>query len=500
MSDEQKESLSARTVKNVAWLGSSQAIRQFVGIVTTLLMARFLLPSDYGIFAMTLFVAELAQLFVDFGIGSALIQRKHVDQRMLSTCFWLNMGVAVIAGLVVVASGPFAAAYFKQPLVAQLLLVCAVNLLISGMAVLPQAVLSRQLAMHHVAVGTTIGSLSAAAVTLSMAAAGFGVWALVFQPLIGTTVNLAYLLWKSRWRPSMVFDLSSIDGVLRFSGHMLAGGTVSQFTRNMPHLIFAPTLGASALGLLSMAMTVAWTPVAQLSGVAVRAIYPAFARLQDEKARMSAALFRALEVIGLVSWPILTALAVMASDLMPTVFGPQWADAAPLVTIFCVVSMIQCITSLSGSTLLALGRSDIGMRLALVSLPVAFIALWPVRNETLPVAALALAGSTVFMLLLGFWFAVRNLGCGWRALLQLLARPLAASAVMGLSMAVLQAQLQGHLPALGRMVVVAIAGVLVYGLATWTLNRAALLGTVSLLRQTFDRRRGTAAGSVDERA
>ena len=95
---------------------------------------------------------------------------------------------------------------------------------------------------------------------------------------------------------------------------------------------------------------------------------------------------------------------------------------------------------------------------------------------------------TVCMLLLGFWFAVRNLGCGWPALLRLLSRSLAASIMMGVSMAVLQWQLQDWLPALGRAAVVATTGALVYLLATWVFNRAALLGTIELLRETFRRK------------
>jgi len=492
------DSLASRTVRNVAWLGSSQAVRQVTAILTTILVARFLGPTEYGIFAMTLFVNELAQIFIDFGIGTALVQRKTVDQRMLSTCFWINLVIGSVAAGVVIASGPFVAAYFKQPMVAHLLLVSALNLAVAAVAVLPQAILARNLAFRDVAIGATIGSLSGAAATLVMAAAGFGVWSLAFQPLIGTSVNLIYLLWRSRWRPTLEFDLGSISGVLRFSGHMLAGNVVGHFTRNLPHLLLGPSLGAASLGLLGMAMTVAFTPVAQFTSVVVRATFPAFAKLQESKQHMYQALLRSLEVVSLITFPVLVGLALMASDLMPAVFGPQWAGTAPLVSIFCVLSMLQCITPLSISTLIALGRSDIGMKLAFASLPLVGIPLWLARDASLTVAAVVLATATAANLLLGFWFAVKNLGCGWSGLLRQVSKPLGCSLLMGLAMAATAWASAAATP-LPRMLAMGAAGTGVYLVATWCLNRQALQNVLTLLRNALGQGRGaTPAATAPE--
>ena len=103
------DSYAVKTVQNVAWLGGTQFIRQFMAIGTTVVLARFLTPSDYGIFAMTLFVNELAQMFIDFGIGSALVQRKQVDARLLSTCFWINLAIGTAVALLVIVAGPVTA-------------------------------------------------------------------------------------------------------------------------------------------------------------------------------------------------------------------------------------------------------------------------------------------------------------------------------------------------------------------------------------------------------
>lgn len=134
-----------RTLTNVAWLGGAQAIRQVTAILATVLLARFLGPTEFGIFAMMIFVNELAQLLVDFGMGSALIQRKEVNQRLLSTCFWINLAIGAGAALLLALMGPWIAAYFEQPLIRWLVLVSGVNLLIAAASVLPQALLETML-------------------------------------------------------------------------------------------------------------------------------------------------------------------------------------------------------------------------------------------------------------------------------------------------------------------------------------------------------------------
>ena len=277
MTDAKPDSLAHRTVRNVAWLGSGQAIRQLVALATMVVLARFLGPSEFGIFAMTLFVNELAQLVVDFGVGAALIQRKEINQLVLSSCFWINVAVAAMAAVVLIAAGPWIAAYFKQPMVRWLMFATAINLLISAMAVLPQALLARRLAFRDVAVSTLVGSLCGAATAIGLALAGAGVWALACQPVVGSSVTLLFLAARAGWLPDFRFQLAAINGLLRFSGQLLLSSLAAYITRSLPVLILGPAMGVATLGLINMAQTIAWLPVAQFSQTVVKATFPVFA-------------------------------------------------------------------------------------------------------------------------------------------------------------------------------------------------------------------------------
>ena len=467
-------------MRNVAWLGSGQAIRQVVSILTTIVLARFLGPAEFGIFAMTIFVNELAQLLVDFGMGSALIQRKEINQRLLASCFWINLAVGGVVALVLLAAGPWIAAYFEQSIIRWLMFASGLNLIVAALAVLPQALLSRQLAFKDVALGALIGSLSGAAVAIVGALNGFGVWSLALQPLVGTTVNTIYLYRRAHWLPSWEFSASEVRGVIGFSAQLLAANAVSHVTRSLPSLILGPALGVAALGLLTMAQTVAWLPVAQFSQAIVRATLPVFAQLQDDKKRMREGLYRACGLIALLAFPMLVGIAILAADLMPVVFGAKWLPAAALVSVFCVLSMAQSVATLSGTILLATGRADILLRLSLIALPVTAASLWLTRNGTVFSAVVGLVSANLMLITLTLAIALRAVGGSWRAYFEQIQRPMVHSALMGLGIWIARVNMS-ELPALFRLVSLSLLGAILYLGMCWLFNRRAVLDMLNLL-------------------
>ena len=481
MSETENGSLAHRTVRNVAWLGSGQAIRQVVALLTMIVLARFLGPGEFGIFAMTLFVNELAQLVVDFGMGAALVQRKEINQLLLSSCFWINVAVASAAAMILIATGPWIAAYFDQPIVRWLMLATGLNLLLSAMAVLPQALLSRRLAFRDIAVGTLIGSLSGACTAIALASAGLGVWALAFQPVVGTLVTLLYLAFRARWRPDFRLQLASVSGLLKFSGQLLLSNIAAHVTRNLTSLILGPAMGVAALGMINMAQTIAWLPVAQFSQTVVRATFPVFAKLQDEMDRFREGFYRATGLVALFAFPLMTGIAALADDLVPVVFGPKWVPASLLVTIACIPALVQSVTTLSGTTLLAVGRADYLLRISLVSLPVTAVALWFMRTETPALALLALAAAMVFASLTSLFAALSAIAADWRRYMSAIGTPAACSALMAAALLVAKELMEAASPVL-RLISLSVLGGLIYLGLVWVIKASAIKDALQLAR------------------
>lgn len=431
---------------------------------------------------MMMFVNELAQLLVDFGIGTAIIQRKEVHHRLLSTCFWISSGLGGAAAVVLVLAGPWIAAYFDQPLIRWLVFMSGLNLLISAAAVLPQSLLSRQQAFKDLALGSLLGSLCGAAGALVSANAGFGVWALAVQPVLGNGVTLVFLYVRTRWRPSFEFNFSEVRGLLVFSGQLLGSSVVGHVTRNLSSIILGPSLGAPALGLITMAQTITWLPIAQFSQAVVRATFPVFSQMQDDFARFRQAVYRSSGAIGILALPMLVGIAVLAGDLVPVVFGAKWADTVPLVVVLCVYSIVQCVTTLAGTSLLAASRGGLFLASNLAGLPVMAIALWFNKDGGVLQAVIALAAASTVLQLLTLGAALHAIGGRWIDFTRPLMRPMLCSLLMAASIQLAALGLVDAAPALRLALLIAV-GAVSYIPLSYALNRQATTDLVGLVWQ-----------------
>jgi len=474
-------SLASRTVRNVAWLGSGQAIRQIVALLTMIALARFLGPTEFGLIAMTMFVNELAQLLVDFGMGSALVQRKELSQRILASCFWVNIGVGLVAAAILVATSPVIAAYFVQPQVQGLLLVTAVNILISSAAVIPQSMLARNLAFRDITIATTVGSLCGAATALGMATAGMGVWSLAFQPVVGTTVATVIMFRKVAWAPSFTFDFAEIRGLLKFSSDLLLSNVLGHVSRNLTSVILGPAMGSAALGKITMAQTITWLPIAQVSQTVVRATFPVFAQLQDDMERFREGFYRATAMIALIAFPLMTGIGVLAGDLVPVVFGPKWLEVSALVAITCIPALVQCVTTLSGTALLGSGRADLLFKIALIALPLAAVPLWLVRDGSLSLVVSMISATTVVTSLITLATAMTAIRGSWGRYLRAVLPPAAGALAMGAVLWLLR-QAMPDVHAAVRLVGLSLFGTVLYAALTWIVNRSTLVAAYGLIR------------------
>ncbi|MEO3691059.1 lipopolysaccharide biosynthesis protein [Roseateles paludis] len=481
MSDKNSGSFGGRTVSNVAWLGGSQFLRQGISIGASLLIARLLAPSDYGVFAMTVFVNELAQLLINFGMGAALVQREKLEERALSTTFWFQAGLGVVAGLAMVAAGPWIADYFKQPVLRWLMVTCALNVFVSAISVVPNALFTHRLDMREIAVATFVGSIIGALVAVQMSYLGFGVWALAMQPLAGSTATTAYLFWRVRWWPQLIYDRSEVQQLLGFSGYLLGSNILSHITKNLQSLILGPALGVAALGLMTMAQTVVWLPLAQISQTMVKATFPVFSKLQNDPPRARSALYRASGAIGLLSFPLLAGIAALASDLMPVVFGVRWTDSGPLVAVLATMAMVKSATTLSDTVLMSTGRTSRLMHIAVVSLPVMAGALWLFSKTDIFQATVAYSVTMVVLQVATQHYALRSIGGGWLEFLTPMFKPLLGTALMVLALLFTSPHLQS-IGGWSRLTLLSLMGAAIYIAWTWLANRAALTDLIATVK------------------
>ena len=375
LSTSTKSSLSSQAARGVIWTGAGQILRQVIQVGSQLVLARLLAPDVFGLLGMALVFVGIGQLLADFGIGSAIVQSRDLGGKVLSTCFWLNLSVGVVLTIVVLAAAPLVGAFYGRTDLTPLVAVLSLNLLLSALQTVPTGLLYRDMRFADIARAQVLGTLGAAAVAISMASTGFGVWALVAQPLFGTSIML-FVMWRATgWLPKLEFCYGEARPLMRFSLALLGTNLVGYGHRNVDGLLIGRFLGAGPLGVYSMAIQIMLFPLQQVSSVIVRVLFPMLAQVQDDVPRLRSAYLKAVATIVFITFPLMGGLFVLADDFVRVVFGPSWAEMAPILKVLSWVGMMQSVGTTMGSIYLAVGRTDIALRVTLVVAPVLIVGL-----------------------------------------------------------------------------------------------------------------------------
>ncbi len=473
--------LAANAARGVLWTGGGQILRQIVQIGSQLILARLLLPGDFGLLGMALVFVGIGQLVADFGIGSAVVQARSDDRALLSSCFWLNVAVAGALTVVLLACAPLIAVFYRRADLTPIIAALSLNLLLSGLQVIPSALLYRDMRFAELARAQVVGSLVAAVAAIALAWYGAGAWALVAQPLVGGITLLVMYAAAARWRPTREFSWPLVAPLARFSASLLGTNLLGYAHRNVDTMLIGRVLGAGPLGQYSMAIQLMLFPLQQVSSVIVRVLFPTLVRIKDDLPRLRSAYLQAVSAIALVTFPIMGGLFVLADDFVLVVFGANWIEMTPVLKVLAWVGMVQSIGTTVGTIYLATGTMHIALRVSLYATPVLIAGVvagmpWGIQGVAL---GYGIATFAVSIYTLGTAFKVIELS--FAAFLKVLTRPLAAAmAMVGIMVAVRPA-----LAGLGlaeRFSLGVAAGSALYVVASLMVNRSQLKEMLSLLR------------------
>lgn len=349
------------------WMTISQLVVQVTRIGVSVLLARLLAPSDFGLLALALVVTQFLDMFVDLGTGSAIVQRSGLTHRMASSVFFLNVGLGVVLAAGMALAAPLIAALYDVPDATPILRGMSVAVMITALGVVQQGLLRRWMKFGLFGIANAATALVTGMLAIPLALAGFGVWALVIGTVGGIAVRTLLVWWFSRWRPHAVFSIADLRSMASFSGNLSLFNLSSFFIANADKFIIGRFLGAAALGLYSLADRALMYPVRSITIVIQELLFPAFSRVQKNDESIRRGYLRACSGIALVTFPAMFGLMVVAGPFVEIVLGEQWIPAIPLVTVLAPVGAIQSLAYTVGVLYRAKGRTDRLLRWGLVS-------------------------------------------------------------------------------------------------------------------------------------
>jgi len=352
-------------VRGVGWMMTAQVTVQILALVTSVVVARFLGPREVGLAAEAMVFGSLALLIVDFGLGSAIIQRPELSEDDRSTAFWAGAALGVATTLLGVGlSWPIAAVY-GEPRVQPLFAVLSLSFLLAALGIVQGALLTRELRFRSLELRKIAATTVSAAAGITLALLGFGAWAIVVQTLVIAGVSTA-LLWRSSdWRPRARFSMTSLRSMARYASHVFGTAGLTWGTGNIDNFLIGRFVGTASLGAYAIAYSLIVTPVRRIAYPLIQVFFPAFSKMRDPD-RIARGWVRGTKVLALVVVPSMLGLIAVAPDFVRVAFGHKWDEAVPVIQILAPVGLLQSLTALNAAILQAVDRTRTLLRFTLL--------------------------------------------------------------------------------------------------------------------------------------
>jgi PST family polysaccharide transporter len=362
------EHLGRTSARGVLWNGATFATSKLLVLATTVVLARLLIPDDFGLVGIGLLVIGYLDLFNDFGVSAAVVQTREAPERTANVAFWVNMALGSALTVVGLTAAPLVADFFDEPRATAVVQVLSLSLLLTSVGSIHEARLRREMRFRR-RLGPELGrAIAKGGTAITLAVLGTGVWSLVWGQLAGE-LTAAVLYWFAfRWRPAFVLDLAVTRRLLGFGSQIALVGVLGGVLRNADYVVVGRALGTRALGLYTLAFRMPQLLIEGAVTIVGQVAFPAFARVQHDPVRLRSGLIRALRLTALVITPLGLGLAVVADPFIRVVYGERWVPAIEVMQLLAVYMVVQGASRLVGDVYKATGRAGILSKLAVLKL------------------------------------------------------------------------------------------------------------------------------------
>jgi O-antigen/teichoic acid export membrane protein len=361
--------LKEKTIRGGFAKVCAQAATFVIRVGSLMLLARLLEPKDFGLVGMVTAVIGVLNLFRDFGLSTATVQRTTISDGQISTLFWINMLVGMVLGLVSVASAPILASFYHEPRLVSVTAVLAAGFLFNAAGVQHSAILQRQMRFTALAVTDIVTLFISTAVGIGMALRGYGYWALVGMTVTGPLVGAVCVWLMTAWIPGKPQRRAGIRSILHFGGTITLNGLVVYIAYNLEKVLLGRFWGAEAIGVYGRAYQLINVPTENLNSAVGGVAFSALSRIQDDPSRLRSYFLKGYTFVVALTIPVTIVCAVFAEDMIAVVLGPKWKDAIVIFRLLAPTMLILAMINPLGWLLFSIGRVGRSLKIALVLAP-----------------------------------------------------------------------------------------------------------------------------------
>lgn len=358
--------LKQKALSSLLWKFLERASSSLLGLIVQVILARLLMPDDYGLLAIIVVFVNLSNVFVQSGLGSALIQASRLTKADCSTVFWFSIAVACLFYCTMFFAAPSIASFYGNDGIVWPLRVLMLTLFLGSLSSIQLAQLTRMLELKRTFKATLAALVISGAGGIASAFLGAGIWALVLQQLLSQVVMCAMLTLETKWYPEWVFSLARIKELLGFGWKLLASGLLETGYRSLSDLIVGKQFSVATLGLVAQGERYPQTLGSILDGTIQPVMFSAASRIQDDLEAVKALARRALKTSTFLIVPSMGCFALVAEPLVSVLLGSQWLPSVPFLQMYCVVFVFLPVHTTNLQILNGLGRSDVFLKLEVI--------------------------------------------------------------------------------------------------------------------------------------
>lgn len=358
--------LKKNVLSGLMWTFLERIGAQGVSFVVSMVLARLLLPEEYGMISLVLVFINLANVFVSSGLGESLIQKEDATEEDFSTIFYISLGLSALIYLILFVSSDYIADFYRMPLLSPVIKVFALKLPISAISTVQHAYVSKHMMFKKFFFSTLGGTIFSGVVGIGLALGGFGVWALVAQYLTNTVIDTIVLFFTVPWHPKLLFSKESGKCLFSFGWKLVVANLINHIYIELRSLIIGRMYSAADLAYYNRGNQLPSLAITNIDAAIGKVIFPTMVKVKDSPEHLKAVSRRAMKTTTFLIFPVMMGCAIVANELITVLFTTKWIMAVPYLRLACVFYACQPIQTTNWQIIKACGRSDICFKLELI--------------------------------------------------------------------------------------------------------------------------------------
>ncbi len=360
------EELKSKTISGIQWSAVERFSLQGVQFAINIIMARLLLPSDYGMIGMLAIFLQISQTFMDSGFSDALVQKKDRTEKDLSTVFYFNIAISILLYSLLFISAPFISRFYHMSELTWVTRILTLNLIITSFAAIPKTILMIRIDFKTQSKISLISAIASGCIGIAMAYKEYGVWALVCQSLLNALFVTLLSYYYITWRPLRVFSKDSFLNLFSFGSKLLYSRLIHALYYNLYAIIIGRRYSSAELGYYTRAEQFAILPSGNINAIISRVTFPILSSIQDDDERLALAYRKYIKLASFLIFPLMIGLAAIAEPLISFLLTDKWLGAVILLQILCLDWMLDHLSQINLNLLLVKGHSDWALRLEII--------------------------------------------------------------------------------------------------------------------------------------